>query len=95
MSAKKIILIYCLIVLYSVAPILCVIISSGIALATGSQLDESGSHPCIICGVDVGGILVTMFVCGWFSLVTIPTGLLAMLAFTVVWIILRIRAKRV
>src|SRR5690349_4635195 len=87
MTTRKIIWGYCLITLYSVAPILCVLISSGIASATGSRLDEAGAHLCIILGVDVGGVLAAMFVCGWFMLVTIPTGLIAMLIFTIVWIV--------
>jgi hypothetical protein len=95
MTTRKIIITYCLIILYSVAPILCVLISSAVAAAAGSRLDEGGSHPTYILGVDVGGILAVMFVCGWFTLVTVPTGLIAMLVFTIFWVVRRRRVTHV
>jgi len=75
---------YILIVLYMVAPILSVLIASSIATATGSRLDEGGSHPCIIFGVDIGELLYAMGVAGWFAFVTFPTGLLAILVVIIV-----------
>jgi hypothetical protein len=95
MTKRKIIFTYCLIALYSVAPILCILISSAVATAAGSQLDESGAHPTYVLGVDVGEILSAMFVCGWFTMVTVPTGLIAMLVFTVIWVVRRRKAGHV
>ena len=69
--------IYFWILLYMVAPILSVLVASGIANVTGSRLDEGDPHPCIILGVDIGVPLYCMLVAGWFVLITIPTGLLA------------------
>jgi len=94
MTKRKIIWIYCFILLYSFGPLLGVFLACGIASATGSRLDESGVHPCIIHGVDYGGALLDLFVCGFFMFLTIPTGLLAMLIFTVVLLIRRHLAKR-
>ena len=48
----------------------------------------------MVFGTDIGGTLNFMFVCGWFMFLTIPTGLFAMLIFTVAWMIGRSRAKR-
>ena len=84
MSTRKRVIIYCLIGLYSVAPILCASIAEGVASATGCRLDETSLHPCVVLGVDVGGLLNMMMLCGWFMIVTVPTGLLAMLVFTLV-----------
>ena len=91
MTTRKIIFTYCLIFLYSVAPILCVLISSVVASAAGSRLDEGGSHPTYVLGVDVGGVLYALFVCGWFMLLTVPTGFIAMLIFTIIWVVRRRR----
>jgi hypothetical protein len=76
--------VYLLIARYMIAPILTVMVSSGIANATGSRLDEAGPHPCIILGVDVGISLNAMFVAGWLVFFTVPTGLLAIVVVSIV-----------
>ena len=68
--------------LFTAAPLLSVVIASCVASHYGSQLDEGGPHPCVIHGVDVGGILYDMGVAGWFMILTVPIGLLAILMFT-------------
>ena len=73
------IVLYLLAVLFTVGPILSVLIAGAIASAAGAKLDESGPHPCMIFGSDFGGLLYTMFGAGWFGLVTIPIGLLVTL----------------
>jgi hypothetical protein len=88
-------IIYLGIVLYTVAPILCVLIASGIAYVTGSRLDEGNAHPCIVLGIDIGGLLYVLAVSGWFMFFTIPTGLLALLIFTIIWIVRRQKEKNV
>lgn len=76
--------IYLLLALYTIAPIVSVLIASGIASATGSRLDEAGPHPCIILGIDVGPLLSAMFVAGWLTFFTVPTGLLAIAGVVIV-----------
>lgn len=76
--------VYLLIGLYTVAPLLSVLAALAIASATGSQLDEGGPHPAVVFGIDIGHALYTMFVLGWLSFFTIPTGLLALVAYTIV-----------
>ena len=83
LSARGIFIAYLVIVLFAAAPILSVVIASGIAHAYGARLDEAGSHPCVVHGVDIGGLLYDMFVAGWFMLLTIPLGLLSILALTI------------
>ena len=80
---KKTLLIYAAILLYTAAPIICVLIASGLASAFGCRVDESGKQPCMAFGRDIGGLLVNLFVSGWFMLVTIPTGGLALLIYTI------------
>ncbi len=67
-----------------VAPILSTMIASAIATAMGSRLDEGGSHPCIIFGMDIGELLYAMGVAFWFVLFTFPTGLLAIVVVIIV-----------
>jgi hypothetical protein len=85
MTARAIFWVYVLLILYTLAPVLSVLISSGIAMALGAQLDEANNHPAYLLGVDIGGLLSVMFVLGWLALVTIPTGLIALVVFTIAW----------
>jgi hypothetical protein len=74
---------YILLALFTAAPIISVLAAEGIAAAYGSKVDEAGSHPCFIRGVDVGTILSVMFTAGWFALITIPVGCIAILVYTI------------
>jgi ABC-type Fe3+ transport system permease subunit len=57
---------------FCLLPLAAVILSALIAGYAGCQLDEGGAHPCVIGGHDYGETLVTMFVSGWFALITVP-----------------------
>jgi purine-cytosine permease-like protein len=75
---------FVVIVLFALAPLISVAVSSWIAEANGCVLNEADSHPCPVWGVDLGGLLVIMFVMGWFMLATIPLGGGAL----IVWLVL-------
>lgn len=77
-------------------PVGLVLIASGLASAGGCALDEGSIHVCVIGGLDLGGALYAMFVSGWFMLVTIPLGALAVVVWTgwLVVSLLRWRARR-
>jgi len=79
----KIVFVYAALVFYALAPILSALIASGIASAAGARLDEGSAHPCVILGHDFGDTLYAMFVAFWLALVTLPTGCLAIVAFTI------------
>ncbi len=89
MSRQKTFWIYLLLVLFSSAPLLLVFLSIGIANMQGCTLDEGGSHLCKLFGGDIGETLYMGFVMGWFSLITLPTGLLAIAGFTIYTIVKR------
>jgi len=61
--------------LIGLAPVISVLISSGIAKANGCILNEGGINPCFIGQHDIGGLLASMFVMGWFMLITLPVAL--------------------
>jgi hypothetical protein len=69
-------------------PLLNVVIAGTIATQMGCRLDEAGTYPCIVLGIDIGPLLAVMSVSGWLMLVTLPV-----LAFLLpVWCIIGIRA---
>jgi len=74
---------YGVILLWIFLPMIPVLIAGAIASYTGSRLDEGGPHPCILFGRDIGGTLYEMGMMGWFGLLTFPTGLIALILFTV------------
>ncbi|WP_052055388.1 hypothetical protein [Myxosarcina sp. GI1] len=60
------------------APVLSVLIASIIANANDCILHEGNVNPCKIGSVDLGGLLYSMAVSGWFMLVSIPFGLIGL-----------------
>jgi hypothetical protein len=73
---------YGIILLWTFLPMIPVFAAAIIASHYGCQVDEGGTHPCIVFGKDIGGTLYSMGVMGWFGLVTFPTGFLALLLYT-------------
>jgi hypothetical protein len=70
--------------LWMFLPMIPVAIASAIAWFCGSQLDEGGPHPCILFGRDIGGMLSDMAMMGWFGLLTLPSGFLALIIFNII-----------
>ena len=72
---------------YTVAPLLSVALAVLIAYLLGCTVNEAGNQPCSCLGIDVSGPLTSLFVMGWFGLITLPTGILALVGFLVltVW----------
>ena len=93
MSTRKIIFIYGLILLYAFAPLLSVLVCSVTASLAGCDVSEAGASPCPMLGFDIGGVLVTMLVCGWLMFWTLPSGLLFLVVFTIIVLIGRRRRK--
>lgn len=89
--------IFLLILVWIVWPMVLVGVAGSIASANGCQLDEGSVHPCIVNGRDMGEQLYGMGVMGWFMLVTIPTGLLALAIYCavllLVWLVRRARRR--
>ena len=89
------IIIFLLILAWTVWPVALVAVAGNIASANDCQLDEGSVLPCIVNGRDMGEQLYGMGVMGWFMLVTIPTGLLALVIYgailLAVWLVRRAR----
>ena len=82
LTRRGAVLVYGIIALWMFLPFIPVVVAGAIASACGCQLDEGSAHPCILFGRDIGGALYQMGVMGWLCLITFPTGLLALAAFT-------------
>ena len=54
-----------LILLFGAFPLLTLLSAVLFASAFGCQLDEGSIHPCIVLGLDFGGLLYPMAVGGW------------------------------
>ena len=75
-----------LIVLLGALPVISVLAASAIADVQNCPLDEGSAHACLLFGRDISETLYTMFVAGWFGLITIPTALVALIIWGVVWV---------
>ncbi|HKT28105.1 hypothetical protein [Dyella sp.] len=76
-------LIYLFIAFVGLLPVLLAMLASAIADWAKCELNEANVGPCVIAGRDVGNVLYGMFVCGWFSLITMPAALLAAVAYSI------------
>jgi hypothetical protein len=94
MKRKTLFIGYGIILLWMLLPMISVFTASAIAEASGCSLDEGSAHPCTVLGTDIGDTLYTMFVMGWMFFLTVPTGLVALVLFTVI-VLLAARSKRI
>ena len=82
-------MIYLVIAFIGVLPVLLAMLVGAIADWAKCELNEGSVGPCVIAGRDVGNVLYTMFVCGWFSLITLPAALLAAIIYSVCLLVRR------
>lgn len=84
-------------ILFGVAPLVSVIVASGIASAHGCTLHEGFVNPCVIGGQDRGELLYQMAVAGWLMMLTLPfaaLGALLALGLAIRALVRRLRARR-
>ena len=79
-----------LIVLFALSPVISVFVAGWLAETNGCVLHEGNINPCIVGGSDLGPMLYTLFVLGWFALATLPMGGGALIVWLVILIIHRI-----
>lgn len=82
-------LVYLLIGFIGLLPLLMALLAGAIANWAKCELSEASVGPCVIAGKDIGNLLYTMFVSGWFSLITLPSALLAMLIYSIYLLVRR------
>jgi len=91
MRPRTVVLVYLLIVCWTLGPMACALTAGYVGNLLGCRVDEAGSHPCFVLGCDIGPILYILGVLGWLSLLTIPTGAIAFLLFSVLVLVTGIR----
>lgn len=91
---SALVLIFALCLLIGIAPILSAFVASGIAEVTGCNVNEGGSNPCLIFGIDWGGLLNIMFVSFWFFFFTFPLAVVGVLGLVIMGILQLFRAFR-
>ena len=89
MKHKKFVISEIVVILYTIAPILSVLLASLLAALLGCGNVNEGSAPdCAL-----GGLIYTLFVAGWLGLVTIPTGLIALVTVSIVHVVFYFLAR--
>jgi uncharacterized protein YqgC (DUF456 family) len=53
-------------------PLLAILVTATVAGVLGCEVNEGGPTPCVVYGTDIGGLLSSLMVTGWFGLLTIP-----------------------
>jgi len=92
-SGKKIALTYIAIVFYMIAPFIVALAAGAAAWATGGNLHEGPDSICLIFGYNIGPALYFVFELLWCALLTIPTGIYAMIGYSV-YLIIKERKKQ-
>jgi hypothetical protein len=85
---------YAVIALLTGWPVVLATVAGVTASVNGCTLNESGVHPCIVAGRDVGSTLYSMGMTPWFLIALIPLGAIAVVAWTTGWLILTAVRKR-
>lgn len=75
--------------LWTLLPIISVLLASAIGAGLGCSVDEGSASSCVVAGMDIGELLYSMFVMGWLFFLTIPTGVAAAVVLLVVLVIAR------
>ena len=92
MRIARVILI--LVILVSLLPLGFALGAAWLAEAHGCDLHEGFVNPCVIAGADRGEALYTVFVSGWFALLTLPLGLGALVTLLLLLAVDLIRRRR-
>lgn len=76
---KVVIIIAAVITVLAWAPAVSVFLAYAVASATGCRVDEGSVHPCVVGGVDIGGLLYSLGLMGWLFIATLPVAALSVL----------------
>ena len=80
MSSKRSNLIYALLIVFSLAPLIVMLLSLGVAQLNGCSVSANEVQPCLVFGQDIGSWLLLGAFLGTLIVFTLPTGVMAMVA---------------
>jgi len=69
------------IILTAISPIFSAYIAGALANVFECRLETGIVQPCIVSGLDLGGILYSLGVLGWLNLANSPSGLLVLVIY--------------
>lgn len=93
LSARRMAWALAAIILFASMPIISVMTAMGVASLAACHLNEATTLPCVILGIDFGGLLTFMLVAGWLALATVPLGVGALLIWVLIAIVLFVRSR--
>jgi hypothetical protein len=76
-------IVYGIFVSWTVFPLVCILIVGAASVIFGCTVNEGSPTPCVVFGVDIGKPLYTLGVMGWLGIVTLPSGGIALVLYTV------------
>ncbi|MEQ9233443.1 hypothetical protein [Coleofasciculus sp. E2-BRE-01] len=94
MRVLKHVVVVSAILLFSISPILSVLIASLIADRFGCRLHEGFANPCIINGKDYGETLTSMFIAGWYIFLSIPIGMVLLILYPVSIVLIKAMKRK-
>ena len=71
---------FLLIILFMIGPLVLANIAESVAESNGCALHEGFANACIVGGADRGDLLYSLFVMGWLFFVTVPLGIVLLVA---------------
>lgn len=78
---------------FALWPVAAVLVATGLTAITGCDVNEGGVQACNLLGLDIGELLYTLFVSGWYALVTLPIGGIAAFVGLIVYIVARVAGR--
>lgn len=69
-------------------PALLFALGFGLSHLTGCRVDEGSAHPCLVAGIDIGGLLYALLMMGWLVILALPF----MLVTALIWLGIGLRA---
>ena len=66
---------------WTVFPLVCVLLAATVAAVCGCSISEGSPTSCLVFGTDIGKPLYILGVMGWLSIVTLPTGAIALVVY--------------
>lgn len=79
---------------WTIFPLLGVLFAAIVSAVCGCSINEGSATPCFVFGFDIGKPLYILGVMGWLSIVTLPTGALALLIYLAFLMIERSVARK-
>jgi hypothetical protein len=74
-------IVFGIILSWTVFPLICVLIAATVSAVCGCSINEGSPTPCFVFGIDIGKTLYILGVMGWLSIVTLPSGAIALLIY--------------